>query len=550
MGMLSRMRSWIIRIALLLALAAGVKAFHEARQNREPRVREAARNGILLTGNSTEIETMDPNLATGVPEHKVISALFEGLVAPDAENPDANAPGAAVSWTHDAYTRWTFKLQPDGRWSDGTPVTSGDFAYGFQRILSPEFAADYATMLYPLKNAERFNKGDLTDFSQVGVRTPDPQTLELTLEGPAPYLPGMLKHYTWFPIPRHVVERHGRMIDRLNPWNKPAHIISNGPFKLKTWRFTHYLAAERNPHYWDRAAVKLNEVHFFPIASDTTEERAFRDQQLHLTDTVPLTRVPHYRESNAAVYQASPNLGTHFFRFNVTKPPFDDVRVRQALSLAVDRESLVNHVLRAGQTASYGLTPPGCAEGYNTPKKLTFDPARARQLLADAGYADGKGFPKVDLLITQSSAARTISEATQEMWKQHLGIQVGVLNQEWQVYLDAMRKLEFAVAIAGWVGDYPDPLTFLSLWRTGDGNNNTGWSSPRFDELVNAALLNPDLTARFQQLETAESLLLDELPIVPLYWRVDYYLKSPLVKNYRTSLLEHRAYKAIEVSTE
>ncbi len=546
------MKSWMIRIAVLLALAAGVKAFHEARQAREPRIVEAGRRGVLLAGNGTEIETMDPTLATGVPEHHVISALFEGLVAPGTSDPDADEPGAAAEWSHVDYTRWTFKLQPEGRWSDGTPVTSGDFVFTYQRILSPELAADYATMLYPLKNAEKFNKGELKDFSQVGVRAVDDLTLEMTLEGPAPYLPGMLKHYSWFAIPRHVVEKHGGMTDRFNPWSKPEFIVTNGPFMLKTWRFTHYLAVERNPHYWDKASVKLNEIHFFPIASDTSEERAFRDGQLHLTDMVPLPRVPYYKEGGSGYYQTSPNLGTHFLRLNVTRPPFNDNRVRQALGLAVDRESLVNNVLRAGQTAAYGLTPPGCAEGYQTPQKLTFDPQRAKSLLAEAGFPDGRGFPKVELLITQSSAARTISEAVQEMWKRHLNIEVGVLNQEWQVYLDAMRKLDYSIAIAGWVGDYPDPMTFLSMWRTGDGNNNTGYASKRFDELVNQSAINPDLNARYQQLYEAESLLLDDLPLIPLYWRVQYYLKRPEVKNYHSSLLAHRAYKSIwlEVGTQ
>lgn len=537
----------MVRIIVILVVAVGLAAFHDARQKREPRIQDAARKGILLAGNGTEIETMDPNLATGVPEHKVISALFEGLVAPALENPDADAPGAAASWTHEGYTKWTFKLQPEGRWSDGMPVTSHDFVFGYHRILSPELAADYATMLYPLKNAERFNKGEIKDFSQVGVQAVDDHTLELTLEGPTPYLPGMLKHYTWFPIPRHAVERHGKMSDRLNPWTKPENIVSNGPFKLKTWRFTHYLAVDRNPHYWDRDAVKLNEVHFFPIASDTTEERAFRDGQLHLTELVPLSRVPFYKDGNSGFYRTDRNLGTQFLRLNVTKPPLNDPRVRKALSLAVDRESLVKNVLRAGQQAAHGLTPPGCAEGYETPDKLIFDPARARQLLAEAGYADGKNFPKIELLITQSSAARTVSEALQEMWKQHLGIQIGVLNQDWQVYLDAMRKLEYGVAIAGWVGDYPDPMTFLSIWRTNDGNNNTGYGNARYDTLVNQAAVNPDLPSRFSQLKEAETLLLDEAPIIPLYWRVHYYLQSPQVKNFRASVLEHRAYKAIEV---
>ena len=544
---MARMKSWLIRLIVLGLAVSALVAFHRARQQREPRVVSAARDKILLAGNATEIETLDAHLATGMPEHKIISALFEGLVAPGPDNPDADAPGAAVSWTHEAFTKWVFKLQPQGKWSDGVPVTAGDFVFAYERMLSPALAGDYSPMLYFLKNGEAFNKGQITDFKQVGVRALDDLTLEIQLKGPTPYLPGMLKHYTWFPVPRHVVLKHGSMTDRLNPWTKPANIVSNGPFKLKTWKFTHYLAVDRNPHYWDAGAVKLNEIQFFPIASDTTEERVFQDGQLHLTEVVPISRVPFYRSKNDGVYQADPNLGTQFLRLNTTQKPFSDQRVRRALSLSCDRESIVQNVLRAGQVASYGMTPPGCAPGYETPNLLTFDLNEARRLMAEAGYPGGAGFPKINLLITQTSAARTIAEALQEMWKKHLGIDIGILNQDWQVYLEAMRKLEYSMAIAGWVGDYPDPSTFLNLWRTGDGNNNTGWSNAAYDKLVNAAEVTADATLRMKQLRDAEVLLLTEQPIIPIYWRVHYYLKSPQVKNFHGSVAEHRAYKVIDL---
>ncbi len=529
---------------------AGLVAFHQQRQLREPRVLAAARAKILLAGNSTEIESLDPDLATGVPEHKVITAMFEGLVSPAGDDPDAEVPGAAVSWTQEAFTKWTFKLQPHGKWSDGVPVTARDFVFAYQRILSPDLAGDYSSMLYGLKNGEAFNKGELKDFSQVGVKAVDDLTLELTLKGPMPYLPGMLKHYAWFPIPQHVVEKHGPMTSRFNPWAKPQNIVSNGPFKLKEWRFTHYLAVERNPHYWDAGNVKLNGIHFFPITSDTTEERAFQDGQLHLTELVPLSRIPYYRSERSSVYRADRTLCTYFFRLNVTRKPLDDPRVRRALSLGLDRVSLVENVLRAGQEAAYGLTPPGCAKGYETPHLLTMDAAEGRRLLAEAGFPDGKGFPSLPLLLPLNNASRTVCEAAQEMWKKNLGIKVSILNQDWQVYLDSMRKLDFAISFAGWAGDYPDPSTFLNLWRTGDGNNNTGYASAAFDQLINNAEITADASARMQLLQDAEKMVLTDLPIVPIYWRVHYYLRSPLLENYRGSILEHRAYKAIDLKAE
>ncbi|MBL9116174.1 MAG: peptide ABC transporter substrate-binding protein [Verrucomicrobiaceae bacterium] len=541
------MKSWITRMLVLALLGGSVAWFHRARQTRETRVAAATRNKTLLIGNSTEIETLDCHLATGVPEHHVISALFEGLVAPAVDNPDADAPGAALSWTHEAFTRWIFKLRPNGKWSDGTPVTAGDFAFAYQRMLTPETGSDYAPMLYPLKNGEAYNKGEVKDFTQVGVKAVDDLTLELNLKSPTPYLPGLLKHYSWFGVPKHVVLKHGSISDRQNRWTKPQNIVSNGPFKLKEWRFTHYLAVDRNPHYWDAKAVKLNEVHFFPISADTAEERAFRDGQLHATYRVPLSRVPYYASQKDGFYRSHRALGVWFLRINTTMKPLDDIRVRQALSLALDRQSIVQNVMRAGQEAAFGITPPGCAEGYKTPNLMRYDVARARQLLAEAGYPNGKGFPRVELLITQSGAARALSETLQEMWKKELGISVGVLSQDWQVYLDAMRKLTYGVAFAGWVGDYPDPTTFLGLWRTGDGNNNTGWGNPDYDRLYAEAEKTADYAERMNLLQKAESLMLEQGAVAPIYWHVNYYLQQRGVLHFHSSLLEHRAYKAIDL---
>ena len=540
------MKTWLIRLGLLALLTAGVLAFHESRMHREARTVMAARNKILLVGNGTEVETLDPHLANGIPEHAVISSLMEGLVAPAAENPDADAPGAAASWEQKDFTVWTFHLRPNGKWSDGTPLTAHDFVYAYQRILSPDLGASYGQMLYPLLNAEEFNGGKLKDFTQVGVKALDDITLQLTLTGPTPYFPGMLKHYSWFPVPRHVIEKFGTMTQRDTPWYKPGNQVGNGAFKLKAWRFTHYVAVERNPFYWDAATVKLNEIHFFPIVSDATEERAFQDGQLHVTEMVPLSRIPYYRQQ-PQVYHEDPHLATYFYRVNTTKPPFNDKRVRRALALAIDRESLIRNVLRAGQKPAVGLTPAGCSAGYETPQGVTFNPAEAARLLAEAGYPGGKGFPKFEILINTLESHRTIAEAIQEMWRKHLNIPVGILNQDWQVYLDSQRKMEYDVCRAGWVGDYSDPLTFLGTMRSTDGNNNTGWGSARYDELLNLSSREPDQKKRFAMLREAETLMLDEMPVLPIYWYVHSYLVSPQVKNWKPTVMMHRCYKALDL---
>ncbi|MFO1483633.1 MAG: peptide ABC transporter substrate-binding protein [Verrucomicrobiaceae bacterium] len=539
---------WLVRVFILILAISGVAWFHHVRTHRPTRVEEANRAGILLLGNGTEPATLDPQLASGQPEHLIFHSIFEGLIAPEAGNPDGDAPGAAASWTHENFTTWTFKLQPQGKWSDGTPVTTTDFLFAYQRILSPKLGADYANMLYPMLNAEEYHTGKIKHFTQVGVKALDDHTLQITLKGPAPYLPSMLKHYSWFPVPKHVIEKFGRMDDRGNTrWTRPASMVCNGAFKLKSWRVNQTVEVVRNPHYWDAATVKLNGIVFLPIVSDTTEERAFLDGQLHATLTMPLAKIPGYRESRSPFFHSDPLLSVYFYRCNITKKPFDDVKVRRALALAIDRESITRNILRAGQKPATGLTPPGTLPDYHTPEVMRFDPAEARRLLAAAGYPDGKGFPAFDILINTSEAHRALAEAVQAMWKQHLNIPARVLNQDWGVYLESQRKLDYQVCRAAWVGDYLDPATFLAMWQTGDGNNNTGWSNQRYDELIKQSFREGDAARRLQLLNEAETLMLNEAPILPVYWYTHSYLMRPEVKGLLPSLLEHRCYKAVEL---
>ncbi|MCB1278104.1 peptide ABC transporter substrate-binding protein [Prosthecobacter sp.] len=544
--MIAAMR-WFVRAFLLVVFLVGVVWFNHVRTNRPRRIDIATREGILLVGNGTEPATLDPQLATGQPEHHIFHAIFEGLVAPAPDNPDADGPGAAASWTHENFTTWTFKLQPNGKWSDGTPVTAGDFVYAYERMLTAKFGADYANMLFPMLNAEAFYTGKITDFSQVGVKALDALTLQITLAGPAPYLPSMLKHYSWFPVPRHAIEKFGNMTDRNTRWTRPGNLVGNGPFMLKSWRINQSVETIRNPYYWDAASVKLNGVTFIPISSDTTEERAFLDGQLHVTQTLPLAKIPGYRETRPDFYRDEPLLSTYFYRINTTRKPFDNPKVRRALALAIDRESICRNILRAGQKPATGLTPPGCGIGYQPPDVMHFDPNEARKLLAEAGFPDGKSMPTFDILINTNEAHRTIAEAVQSMWKENLHIPVRVLNQDWGVYLESQRKLDYDVCRAGWVGDYLDPSTFLALWKTGDGNNNTGWSSPRYDALLSESFLEGDPVKRFAILHEAETLMLEEVPIIPIYWYVRSFLVQPNVKGLLPSLLEHRCYKAVEL---
>ena len=539
---------WIARLLLPLLLLGIFAALHHHGKNRPQRVTAAATSRTLLIGNGTDIQSLDPHVVTGQPEHWVITSLFEGLVAPDPANPDLDAPGLATSWQSPDFQTWTFDLRPDATWSDGTPITSADYLYSFQRILSPELGSPYAEMLYLLKGAAQFHSGKTKDFSTVGVTAPSPHRLILTLEGPAPYFPGMLKHYTWFPVPRHVIERFGTMTTRDTPWARPGHIVSSGPFNLKDWRINHFIAVEKNPRYWDAATTKLNAIHFFPIDNPESEERVFLDGQLHITYTVPLAKIPRYRETNPPFFHQGPELACEFYRLNTTRPPFDNPKVRQALALAIDRVALVDQVIRSGHLPATGLTPPGAHPDYKPLNILRFDPTAARTLLAEAGFPGGKGFPKREILTNTSATARTIAEFFQESWKKHLGIEIGILQQEWQVYIDSQQSLKYDLSRAGWVGDYADPFTFLGIFRSGDGNNNTGWSSPRYDELMLTATREPDTSRRIAAMQEAEALLLADMPIIPIFWRMNSNLIRPEVKNWHHSVLSHRPYKTLDLT--
>jgi oligopeptide transport system substrate-binding protein len=504
----------------------------------------AARDGILLIGNGSEPMSLDPHLVTGVPENRVISALIEGLISYHPTDANEPEPGVAEAWEHNEdYSLWRFRLRDNARWTNGDPVTAGDFAYSWQRILSPALGSQYAEMLYVIQNARPFHEGQIQDFGQVGVRAVDDRTLEVTLEGSTPHFLTMLKHYSFFPVNPRVVEQFGGMTERQNRWSTVENYVGNGPFRLTQWTTNQIIRTEKNQDYWDADRVQLNAIHFFPIENVNSEETAFRAGRLHMTSTVSPDRIPSFRETMGDQLRIDPYLGTYFFRLNVTRAPFNDPRVREALNLAVDRQLLVDRVAQGGQRPATGFTPHGL-DDYPEMDRVGFDPERARQLLAEAGFPGGQGFPKKEILINTSEAHRKIAEAIQAMWRTHLGIDVGIYNQEWKVYLDSQSNLDYDISRAGWIGDYPHPMTFLEIFTTGNGNNDTGWSNATYDRLIREAQAgSPE--QRLRLLREAETILLNELPVVPLYWYTRTYLLDPRVQGWHPTLLDNRPYKYV-----
>jgi len=517
---------------------------------REREVDAAANAGILLIGNGSEPKTLDPHLATGVPESDILRALFEGLVSQHPENDLMAEPGVAESWEHNAdFTRWTFILREDARWSNGQPVTAGDFVYSWQRMLSPELGSEYAEMLYVLANGEAFHQGKITDFGQVGVKARDARTLDVVLKGSTPHFPAMLKHSSFYPVYPTAVEAHGGMTDRQSRWSTLENFVGNGPFKLSAWVTNQIIKAERSDTYWDRAKVRLNAIHFFPIDNVPSEETSFMGGRLHVTSTLSPDKITWFRKNRPDVLKIDPYLGTYFYRINVTRKPLDDPRVREALNLTIDRDLLVSRVTQGGQAPATGYVPAGM-DGYDAPKVLRFDPERARKLLAEAGFPGGKGFPAKEILINTSESHRKIAEAIHAMWREHLGIRVGIYNQEWKVYLDSQSKLDFDMSRSGWIADYAHPLTFLDMFTTGNGNNDTGWASPEYDSLIRQAQTANSEEARADLMQRAEVVLLRDLPIIPIYWYTKVNLRDNRVKGWGTSLLAKQPYKHMWIEAQ
>jgi oligopeptide transport system substrate-binding protein len=511
---------------------------------RETVVERANREKILLVGNGDDPKALDPHLVTGVIESNVIRALLEGLVADDPAKDDVFPSGAAETWEHNAdFTEWTFHLRHGATWSDGVPLTARDFEFAYRRNLDPDLAAPYAEMLYFIKNAEAYNKGEVTDFSQVGVAVADDYTLKLTLREPVPYLPGVTRHYTWFPVPQHVVSKYGKISDRFTKWCEPGNMVGNGPFVLKEWKFNRHVEVAKNPRYWNAANVKLNGIRFIPIENFYSETRAYLADQLHTTYQVPPDLVDKVKAENPEALKQEPYIGTQFIRLNTSRPGFNDPRVRMALSLAIDRKALCETILKGYQPATT-LTP--VMGEYKPDAVVGFDPERARALLAEAGFPEGKGFPRYTLMI-RSAGARTVSEALQAMWKQHLGVLVDIEGKDFGSYISAQQSLNFDMAAAGWIGDYLDPSTFLLMWTKGNGNNNTGWSSETYEGLLTDAAHQSDPSQRFEKFRQAERLLMEEQPFIPFAWQARNYLHRPEVKGWHPLLLDNHPWGAISI---
>jgi oligopeptide transport system substrate-binding protein len=514
---------------------------------RETPVEQGNRTQTLHRGIGPDLADLDPQLASSLGDIHVLSALFEGLVT---ENPAdlSPLPGVAASWDISADGLvYTFHLRPEARWSDDRPLLAADFVASIRRALAPALAAPNAELLYPVLNAEAYHKARLTDFTAVGVSAPEPHTLRIALEYPAAHFLSLLSHPVWFPVPLHAITASGPADTRGNRWaGTPATFVGNGPFVLREWRRGQVIIAEASPTYWDTKAVALRTVFFHTFDSVDAEERAYRAGQLHITDSLPAGRVEAWRTEHPEQLRTDPFLDVYFYRLNTTRPFLNDVRVRRALSLALDREGLIGALLHGGQRPATSFVPPG-AGGYTPPIVLRHDADAARALLAEAGYPGGAGLPVLDLLYNTSENHRRIAEAVQQQWLTTLGVQTRLVNQDFATLLDARRTGDFQLLRSGWVADYDDPVSFLALFTTPSAQNFTGWSDSAYDQNLYAAARTPDRPARHALLFAAETRLLEEAPILPLYVNTHVFLLHPAVRGWSPNRLDRHPLKAVRL---
>jgi oligopeptide transport system substrate-binding protein len=497
---------------------------------------------IMHIGNGTEPAEIDPHTTTGMPEFRLQMALFEGLISKHPESLEI-VPGVAERWevSTDGLV-YTFYLRQNAKWSNGDVITAEDYVLSWQRALSPALGNQYAGSLYLLKNGKEFYEGKIKDFSEVGVSALDKHTLQVTLNNPTPYFLQLLDHHSMYPVHLPTILKHGRMDEPATRWSRPENFVGNGPFVIKEWTPGKVFSVKRNNYYWDAKTVRLNEIHFYPIDQMLVEERMFKAGQLHKTEVIPASKIAKYMAKNSQEYKGNVYFGTYFYLFNVTIKPLDDVRVRKALAYSIDRDSITRNVTKGGQIPTFTLTPPDTL-GYTASHQMVHDVELAKKLLAEAGYPDGKGFPNLVFTYNTLLDHQKIAVAIQQMWKKNLNIDITLQNQEWKVFINNQKLLNYQISRMGWIGDYLDPYTFLELFITGAGNNKTGWSNLTYDSLLQKSASAQTREERYEYFRQAEAILIEEAPILPIYNYTTNYLLSEDVKGYYPNILDYHPYK-------
>ncbi|HDJ2741980.1 TPA: oligopeptide ABC transporter substrate-binding protein OppA [Salmonella bongori] len=484
----------------------------------------------LVRNNGSEVQSLDPHKIEGVPESNVNRDLFEGLLISDVEGHPS--PGVAEKWENKDFKVWTFHLRKNAKWSDGTPVTANDFVYSWQRLADPNTASPYASYLQygHIANIDDIIAGK-KPATDLGVKALDDHTFQVTLSEPVPYFYKLLVHPSVSPVPKSAVEKFG------DKWTQPSNIITNGAYKLKSWVVNERIVLERNPQYWDNDKTVINQVTYLPISSEVTDVNRYRSGEIDMTyNNMPIELFQKLKKEIPNEVRVDPYLCTYYYEINNQKAPFNDVRVRTALKLALDRDIIVNKVKNQGDLPAYSYTPP-YTDGAKLVEPEWFKWSQekrneeAKKLLAEAGFTADKPLT-FDLLYNTSDLHKKLAIAVASIWKKNLGANVKLENQEWKTFLDTRHQGTFDVARAGWCADYNEPTSFLNTMLSDSSNNTAHYKSPAFDKLIADTLKVTDDAQRSELYAKAEQQLDKDSAIVPVYYYVNARLVKPWVGGY------------------
>lgn len=499
----------IVSIILVMAFVIGGCA---SKKTASP-----AAEKVLRVATGAEPDSLDPRKGGGTPEGYVLRQIFEGLTTQDQKGEPV--PGVAERWdiSPDGL-KYTFHLRANAKWSNGEPVTAQDFEFAWKSVLSPDFGSRAADQFYFIKNGEAYNKKKVA-ADQVGIKAINERTLEVTLQYPTPYFLSLAAFHAFYPVNKKLVESNPK-------WNTtPETTIGNGPFKIVSWDHNNKIQLVKNDQYWNTGVVKLAKVELYLADNYQTVLNMFETNQVDTVEvSPPVGEIPRLLKENKL--KILPFTCTYFYAVNTTKPPFDNAKVRKAFALSLNRKAITESITRGGEKPAlawipFGLTDAKLEDDFRKTGGDLYadsDIETAKKLLAEAGYPEGKGLPPVTLLYNTNEFNKVIAEAVQEMWRKNLGVSVNLVNQEWKVYLQTRNSGDYQLARNGWLARYSDPMTFLEGITTGSSTNYMRWSNPEFDRLVKTAQTSNDSAARMKAMHDAEKILMDEMPVIPIYF--------------------------------
>ncbi|HKP97870.1 MAG TPA: peptide ABC transporter substrate-binding protein [Fibrobacteria bacterium] len=474
----------------------------------------------LVIANSADPASLDPHAVTGQPELRVVGALFEGLVIRGLTDPKVR-PGAAHSWDVSADARtYTFHLRP-GKWSDGSALTSRDFLRSWRRFVDPLTASEYSSLLKIIRNGNAIREKTLPPDS-LGVSAPDDSTFVVQLEYPVAYFLDLCAFEPFAPVPLDTIAKYHEK------WTQPGHLVGNGAYFLKTWKHNVEIELVKNPRYWDSANVLQARVIIKPVEDQMTAFNMFMSREVDWIFNIPPGKLELAKKMPE--YFSRPMFGTYYYIVNCKNPGYDSRDLRKALSYAIDREQIVKRVMKDIPTPAHGFVPP--TPSYPGVSMELFNPVKAREFLAKSGFGPGKQPPELQILFNTAEVHRDIAQVVRQMWKETLGLDAELVNYEWKVYLENTKNLNYrSIARASWIGDVPDPISFLELYTSDNGNNRTGYRNPDYDKVIQASFTLADPAGRLAKLKEAEAILMDDMPVIPVYYYALTELRNPKLQN-------------------